>query len=70
MGQLTDKTVWDLILRATPALGGFICILIAARMTDRSGGPFIALLIEGAVLIGLAVFLVRRYLTTPPEGSE
>ncbi|MFW6103098.1 MAG: hypothetical protein ACOC7M_02250 [Chloroflexota bacterium] len=69
MAHFTNKTAWDLALRATPALGGFLCIFIAARMTSRSGGPFITLLIEGAVLIGLAIFLLRRYLTRPPDGS-
>lgn len=65
--MMMNKTVWDIALRATPAPGGFICIAIAARMTPGTGGPFVALLIEGAVLIGLAVFLLRRYLTTPPD---
>jgi len=67
VAQFTNKTAWDIALRAIPALGGSICILTAARMTSRTGGPFIVLLIEGAVLVGLAVFLVRRYLSTPPD---
>ena len=65
-----NRMAWDITLRATPALGGLICIVIAARMTSRTGGPFVALLIEGAVLVGLAVFLVRRYLATPPADDD
>jgi hypothetical protein len=64
---MVNKMAWDIALRAAPAPGGFICVAVAARMTPGAGAQFAALLIEGAVLIGLAVFLVRRYLTTPPD---
>jgi hypothetical protein len=69
MTQIASKAFWDIALRVSPAPAGFICILVAARMTVRTGGPFSALIVEGAVLLGLAVFLVRRYLVTPPDES-
>lgn len=59
----------DIALRCTPALAGIVCIVVAARMTSPSESVFALLMIEGLALIGLAVFLVRRYLKTP-ESSE
>lgn len=55
----------DIALRCAPGLGGIVSIIVAARMTVWMGGPFVLLTLEGLALIGLAIYLVRRYLTTP-----
>jgi len=55
----------DIALRCAPAVAGIVCIVVAARMTSPSESTFALLVIEGLALIGLAVFLVRRYLKTP-----
>ena len=55
----------DIALRCAPGLGGVVSIIVAARMTVWMDGPFILLTLEGLALIGLAIYLVRRYLTTP-----
>ena len=57
----------DIAVRCTPAVAGIVCIVVAARMTQPSQSIFALLVIEGVALIGLAVFIVRRYLKTPPE---
>jgi len=54
-------------MRCAPALGGIVCVVVAAKMTSPSESTFALLVIEGVALIGLAVFLVRRYLKTPPD---
>ena len=46
-------------------MGGIVCLVVAARMTSSSESTFALLVIEGVALVALAVFLVRRYLTTP-----
>ena len=55
----------DIAVRCAPAMGGIVCLMVAARMTSSSEATFALLVIEGVALIGLAVFLVRRYLRTP-----
>ncbi|MCK5213349.1 MAG: hypothetical protein KAQ74_05435 [Dehalococcoidia bacterium] len=57
----------DIAVRCVPALGGIVCMVVAARMSTPSQSTFALLVIEGAALIGLAIFLVRRYLKTPAE---
>lgn len=57
----------DIAVRCTPAVAGIVCILVAARMAHPSESVFALLVIEGIALIGLAVFLVRRYLRTPAD---
>ena len=48
-------------------MGGIVCMVVAAKMTSPSESTFALLVIEAVALFGLAVFLVRRYLKTPPE---
>lgn len=55
----------DIAVRCAPAVGGIVCLVVAARMTGSSESTFALLVIEGVALVGLAVFLVRRYLKTP-----
>lgn len=55
----------DVAVRCTPAVAGIVCILVAVRMAQPSESVFALLVIEGFALIGLAVFLVRRYVKTP-----
>jgi hypothetical protein len=57
----------DIALRCVPAVGGVVCMVVAAKMTSASESTFALLVIEGVALIGLAVFLVIRYLKTPPD---
>ena len=57
----------DIALRAIPALAGIICLVVAFRMTYPSHATFVLLVVEGLALLGLAAFLVRRYLKTPAE---
>ncbi|TFH34679.1 MAG: hypothetical protein E4G93_04940 [Dehalococcoidia bacterium] len=57
----------DIAVRCAPAIAGMVCMVVAARMTSPSESTFALLVIEGVALIGLAVFLVRRYLKTPAE---
>lgn len=57
----------DIVMRAMPGLAGIACIVVAFRMTIPTQATFVLLVMEGVVLIGLAVFLVRRYLRTPPS---
>lgn len=57
----------DIVLRAVPGVAGIACIVVAFRMTIPAHSTFVLLVMEGVVLIGLAVFLVRRYLRTPPS---
>ena len=57
----------DIAVRCAPAIAGIVCIAVAARMTQPSESVFALLVIEGIALIGLAVFLVRRYLRTPAD---
>ena len=57
----------DIAVRCTPAVAGIVCIVVAARMSHPSQSTFALLVIEGVALVGLAVFIVRRYLKTPPE---
>jgi len=57
----------DIALRCTPALAGIVCIVVAARMAHPSQSIFALLVIEGLALIGLAVFLVWRYVKTPAD---
>ncbi|MBN1856748.1 MAG: hypothetical protein JW846_07345 [Dehalococcoidia bacterium] len=59
----------DIAVRCSPAIAGIVCMVVAARMTNPSQSIFALLVIEGVALIGLAVFLVRRYLKTP-ESPE
>ena len=59
----------DVVVRCTPALAGIVCILVAARMAQPSESVFVLLVIEGIALIGLAAFLVRRYLKTPTDSD-
>ncbi len=55
----------DIAVRCAPAIGGVVCLMVAARMTNPSESTFALLVIEGVALVALAVFLVRRYLRTP-----
>ena len=57
----------DVALRCAPAIGGIVCMVVAAEMTSPSESTFALLVIEAVALFGLAVFLVRRYLKTPPD---
>ena len=65
MSKSDSKLHRDIALRCAPGLGGVVSIIVAARMTVWMDGPFILLTLEGLALIGLAIYLVRRYLTTP-----
>jgi hypothetical protein len=65
VAQAISSVRRDIALRCTPALAGIVCIVVAARMTSPSESTFALLVIEGLALIGLAGFLVRRYLKTP-----
>lgn len=67
MGNLDSGQRKDLVLRSIPALAGIICLVVAFRMTAPSHATFVLLAVEAAALFGLAAFLVRRYLKTPPE---
>ena len=55
----------DIALRCIPGIAGLVCLVVAFRMTNPSDATFVLLMAEGIALIGLAVFLVRRYLKTP-----
>jgi len=57
----------DIAVRCSPALAGIVCIVVAAMMTQPAQSTFALLVIEGVALIGLAFFLVRRYLKTPAD---
>ena len=65
MSNSASKLHRDIALRCAPGLGGVVSIIVAARMTVWMDGPFVLLTLEGLALIGLAIYLVRRYLTTP-----
>ncbi len=67
MAQIDGRFRKNVVLRALPGLAGIVCILVAFRMTIPAQATFMLLVIEGVVLIGLAVFLVRRYVMTPPK---
>ena len=59
----------DIAVRCMPAVAGIVCILVAARMALPSESVFVLLVIEGIALIGLAVFLVKRYVKTPADSD-
>lgn len=66
MGNRVCSSRKDMVLRTMPGFAGVICVMVAFRMTSPAHATFVLLVVEGVVLIGLAVFLVRRYLKTPP----
>ena len=55
----------DIALRCIPGLAGVVCLVVAFWMTNPSHATFVLLVAEGVALLGLAAFLVRRYLKTP-----
>ncbi len=63
--EQVDSLRKDIVLRCSPALAGIACFLVAARVTVPPQPMFVVLVLEGFALIGLAAFLVRRYLKTP-----
>ena len=65
MGISVGAVRKDIALRSMPALPGIICLIVAFRMANPSQAIFVLLVAEGVVLLGLAAFLIRRYLTTP-----
>ena len=67
MGNQAGRLRRDIALRSIPALAGIICLVVAFRMTSPSQSLFVILMAEGVALVGLAAFLVWRYLKTPPE---
>ncbi len=63
--EQVDTLRKDIALRSSPALAGIVCLVVAARVTAPPQPLFIVLLLEGIALVGLAAYLVRRYLKTP-----
>lgn len=55
----------DIALRCIPGLAGIVCLVVALRMTSPSQATFVLLVAEGVALVGLAAFLLWRYLKTP-----
>ena len=65
MAKAVSSFQRDIAVRCAPAVGGIVCLAVAARMTGPSESTFALLVIEGVALVALAVFLVSRYLRTP-----
>jgi len=63
--EQVDSLRKDIALRCSPALAGIACFVVAARVTAPPQPMFVALVVEGIALLGLAAFLVWRYLKTP-----
>ncbi len=63
--EQVDSLRKDIALRASPAIAGIVCFVVAGRVTAPPQPLFLVLVLEGIALLGLAAFLVRRYLKTP-----
>ena len=63
--EQVDNLRKDVALRASPAVAGIVCLVVAGSVTAPPQPMFVVLVLEGIALLGLAAFLVRRYLKTP-----